>query len=43
MKSMVVTLMEKETINRDLIKQLFKTVPKVKLLGTGSSIKLGIL
>ena len=43
MKSMVVTLMEKETINRDLIKQLFKTVPKVKLLGTGLSIKLGIL
>jgi len=40
MKSMVNTLMEKETIDKDIIKQLFKTVPKVKLLGTGLSIKL---
>ena len=40
MKSMVNTLMEKETIDKDIIKQLFKTVPKVKLIGTGSSIKL---
>ena len=43
MKSMVDTLMEKETIDRNIIKQLFKSVPKVKLLGTGSNIKLGIL
>ena len=43
MKSMVDTLMEKETIDKNIIKQLFKSVPKVKLLGTGSNIKLGIL
>ena len=43
MKSMVDTLMEKETIDKNIIKQLFKSVPKVKLLGTGSNIKLGSL
>ena len=40
MKSMVNTLIEKETIDRDIIQQLFNSVPKVKLLGTGSNIRL---
>ncbi len=40
MKSMVDTLIDKETIDKEIIQQLFKSVPKVKLIGTGSSMKI---
>ena len=40
MKDMVKTLVEKETIDKDIIQQIFKSVPKVKLLGAGSNIRL---
>ena len=40
MKSMVNTLIEKETIDKDTIRELFNSVPKVKLIGTGSKIRL---
>jgi len=40
MKSMVDTLIDKETIDKEMIQQLFKSVPKVKLIGTGSSMKI---
>ena len=40
MKSMVNSLIENETLDKDSVQQLFRSVPKVKLLGTGSSIKL---
>jgi len=40
MKSMVNSLIENETLDKDKVQQLFRSVPKVKLLGTGSSIKL---
>ena len=41
MKDMVKTLVEKETLDKDIIQQIFKSVPKVKLLGVGSNIRLG--
>ena len=37
---MVDTLIDKETIDKEMIQQLFKSVPKVKLIGTGSSMKI---
>ena len=40
MKSMVDALIDKETIDKEIIQQLFKSVPKVKLIGTGSSMKI---
>ena len=40
MKDMVKTLVEKETLDKDIIQQIFKSVPKVKLLGVGSNIRL---
>ncbi len=40
MKSMVKTLIEKETIDKDIIRELFNSVPKVKLIGAGSKIRL---
>jgi len=40
MKSMVNTLIEKETIDKDTIRELFNSVPKVKLIGTGSKTRL---
>jgi len=40
MKSMVNALIEKETIDKDTIRELFNSVPKVKLIGTGSKIRL---
>ena len=40
MKDMVKTLVDKETIDKDIIQQIFKSVPKVKLLGAGSNIRL---
>ena len=40
MKSMVDTLIDKETIDKEIIQQLFQSVPKVKLIGTGSSMRI---
>ena len=40
MKSMVDTLIDKETIDKEIIQQLFHSVPKVKLIGTGSSMRI---
>ena len=40
MKSMADALIDKETIDKEIIQQLFKSVPKVKLIGTGSSMKI---
>ena len=40
MKSMVEALIDKETIDKDIIQDLFQSVPKVKLVGTGSSIRI---
>ena len=40
MKSMVDALIDKETIDKEIIQQLFQSVPKVKLIGTGSSMRI---
>ena len=40
MKSMVDALIDKETIDKEIIQQLFQSVPKVKLIGTGSNMRI---
>ena len=40
MDSMVKLLMEKETINKDEVAELFKSIKKVKILGTGKNLRL---
>ena len=40
MEIMVKVLIEKETIDRDEIAKIFKSVNKVKIRGTGTALKL---
>jgi len=40
MDAMVDLLMEKETINKDEVAEVFKAIKKVKIHGTGKSLRL---
>ena len=40
MEAMVQLLMEKETINKDEVAEVFKTIKKVSIKGTGKTLKL---
>jgi len=40
METMVKVLIEKETINKDEVAKIFKSVKKVKIIGSGSTLKL---
>ena len=40
MDAMVKQLMEKETLNKDEVADVFKSIKKVKISGTGKSLKL---
>ena len=40
MDAMVKLLMEKETINRDEVAEVFKSIKKVKIQGTGKNLRL---
>ena len=37
---MVKQLMEKETLNKDEVADIFKTIAKVKITGSGKSLRL---
>ena len=40
METMVKVLIEKETIDKDEVANIFKSVKKVKIIGTGPTLKL---
>ena len=40
MDAMVKQLMEKETLNKDEVSEIFKTIAKVKITGSGKSLRL---
>jgi cell division protease FtsH len=40
MDAMVKQLMEKETLNKDEVADIFKTIAKVKITGSGKSLRL---
>jgi hypothetical protein len=40
MDAMVKQLMDKETLNKDEVAEVFKSIKKVKISGTGKSLKL---
>jgi ATP-dependent Zn protease len=41
MDAMVDILMEKETIDREEVAKVFKSIKKVKVQGSGKTLKLG--
>ncbi len=40
MDAMVKQLMEKETLNKDEVSEIFQTIAKVKITGSGKSLRL---